>query len=109
MTFLRYDAAWLEVVEIGIDDDGDKITSCIIVPVDGLSSPSHKSSNINRFRADCLNPVYHPYVPFSMATLNVDTSGFRAPYSVGARLAIIRTVPAKPEMLQYQYVQSRLS
>jgi hypothetical protein len=34
-------ASRLEVVEIGIDDDGDKITSCVIVPVDGLQ-PSRK-------------------------------------------------------------------
>jgi hypothetical protein len=27
----------LEVVEVGIDDDGDKITSCVIVPVEGLA------------------------------------------------------------------------
>jgi hypothetical protein len=26
------------VVEIGIDDDGDKITSCVIVPVEGLKA-----------------------------------------------------------------------
>ena len=26
----------LEVVEVGIDDDGDKITSCVIEPVEGL-------------------------------------------------------------------------
>jgi hypothetical protein len=32
--------------------------------------PSQKSSNINRFRAACPNLVYHPYVPFSTATLN---------------------------------------
>jgi hypothetical protein len=28
----------LELVEIGIDDDGDKITSCVIVPVEGLAT-----------------------------------------------------------------------
>ena len=27
----------LEVVEVGTDDDGDPITSCIIVPVEGLA------------------------------------------------------------------------
>ncbi len=30
-------ASKLEVVEVGIDDDGDKITSCVIVPVEGLA------------------------------------------------------------------------
>jgi hypothetical protein len=30
-------ASRLEVVEIGFDDDGDKITSCVIVQVDGLA------------------------------------------------------------------------
>jgi AAA domain len=34
-------ASRLEVVEIGIDDDGDKITSCVIVPVEELA-PSRK-------------------------------------------------------------------
>ena len=28
-------ASRLEVVELGLDDDGDKITSCVIVPVEG--------------------------------------------------------------------------
>jgi hypothetical protein len=36
-------ASRLEVVEIGIDDDGDKITSCVIVPVEGLQ-PSRGDS-----------------------------------------------------------------
>jgi hypothetical protein len=31
-------ASRLEVVEIGIDDDGDKIASCVIVPVEGLQA-----------------------------------------------------------------------
>ena len=31
----------LEVVDVGIDDDGDPITSCVVVPVDGLA-PSRK-------------------------------------------------------------------
>jgi hypothetical protein len=30
----------LEIIEVGVDDDGDKITSCVIVPVDGLPSKS---------------------------------------------------------------------
>jgi AAA domain len=31
-------ASKLEVVEVGTDDDGDKITSCVIVPVEGLAT-----------------------------------------------------------------------
>jgi hypothetical protein len=31
-------ASKLEVVEVGIDDDGDKITSCVIMPVEGLEA-----------------------------------------------------------------------
>jgi len=31
-------ASRLEVVEVGIDDDGNKITSCVIKPVEGLAS-----------------------------------------------------------------------
>jgi len=34
-------ASRLEVVEVGIDDDGDKITSCVIVPVEGSPITSH--------------------------------------------------------------------
>jgi hypothetical protein len=34
-------ASRLEVVEVGTDDDGDPITSCVVVPVDGLA-PSRK-------------------------------------------------------------------
>ncbi len=30
-------ASQLEVVEVGVDDDGDPITSCVIVPVEGLA------------------------------------------------------------------------
>jgi hypothetical protein len=30
-------ASRLEVIEVGIDDDGDKITSCVIAPVEGLT------------------------------------------------------------------------
>ena len=35
----------LEVVEVGTDDDGDPITSCVIVPVDGLA-PSLKDKAV---------------------------------------------------------------
>jgi hypothetical protein len=36
-------ASRLEVVELGLDDDGDEITSCVIAPVEGLQ-PSAKAS-----------------------------------------------------------------
>jgi hypothetical protein len=39
-------ASRLEVVEIGIDDDGDKIMSCIIVPVDGLEPQKVKPKKL---------------------------------------------------------------
>ena len=35
-------ASRLEIIEIGLDDDGDKITSCVVVPVEGLA-PSRKN------------------------------------------------------------------
>jgi hypothetical protein len=28
----------LEIVEVGIDDDGDEVTSCVIEPVEGLTA-----------------------------------------------------------------------
>jgi hypothetical protein len=40
------------------------------MPSRGLSPPNRKSNNINWFIATYLSHVYHPYVPFSMATLN---------------------------------------
>jgi hypothetical protein len=30
-------ASKLEVIEIGLDDDGDKITSCVVAPTEGLA------------------------------------------------------------------------
>ena len=38
-------ASRLEVVEVGTDDDGDPITSCVIVPVEGLA-PSRKDKAV---------------------------------------------------------------
>jgi hypothetical protein len=35
----------LGVVEVGIDDDGDKITSCVVAPVEGLA-PSRKDKTV---------------------------------------------------------------
>ena len=37
-------ASRLEIVDVGLDDDGDKISSCIIVPVDG-QQPSRDSKS----------------------------------------------------------------
>ena len=39
-------ASRLEVVEIGLDDDGDKITSCVIVPVEGLAPQKEKPQKL---------------------------------------------------------------
>jgi hypothetical protein len=42
-------ASRLEVVEVGIDDDGDKITSCIIAPIEGLvSSRKYKAAKLTK-------------------------------------------------------------
>jgi hypothetical protein len=39
----------LEVVEVGIDDDGDKITSCVIEPVEGLQpSRNDKTARLTK-------------------------------------------------------------
>jgi AAA domain len=37
-------ASRLEVVELGIDEDGDTITSCIVVPVEGAATPTRKAA-----------------------------------------------------------------
>jgi hypothetical protein len=39
-------ASRLEVVELGLDDDGDKITSCVIAPVEGLPQRQAPASNL---------------------------------------------------------------
>jgi hypothetical protein len=37
------------VVDVGIDDDGDKITSCVIVPIEGLQpSKEHKTVKLTK-------------------------------------------------------------
>jgi AAA domain len=52
-------ASKLEVIEIGLDDDGDKITSCVIVPVDGLqpsrSEPRPKLTKGAKIALDALH------------------------------------------------------
>lgn len=35
-------ASRLEVAEVGIDDDGDKITSCVVAPTESFDSPQNK-------------------------------------------------------------------
>jgi AAA domain len=37
-------ASRLEVVELGIDEDGDTIMSCIVVPVEGAATPTRKAA-----------------------------------------------------------------
>jgi hypothetical protein len=51
-------ASRLEVVEIGIDDDGDKITSCVIVPVDGLAPQKEKPKKLPATAAKALKALH---------------------------------------------------
>jgi hypothetical protein len=44
-------ASRLEVVELGLDDDGDKITSCVIAPVEGLQTSAKASTGIKLTKA----------------------------------------------------------
>jgi hypothetical protein len=44
-------ASRLEVVELGLDDDGDKITSCVIAPVEGLQPSAKASAGIKLTKA----------------------------------------------------------
>src|ERR1019366_479415 len=41
-------ASRLEVVEIGKDDDGDKITSCVIEPMEGLAFSGDARSKLTK-------------------------------------------------------------
>src|SRR3984893_7663725 len=51
-------ASRLEVVEIGTDDDGDKITSCVIVPVEGLEPQKEKPKKLPAATAKALKALH---------------------------------------------------
>jgi hypothetical protein len=77
-------ASRLEVVEIGIDDDGDKITSCVIVPVEGLAPQKEKPKKLPVAAAKALKalheiiddagtiPPHDSYIPPQIKTVTVD-------------------------------------
>jgi hypothetical protein len=51
-------ASKLEVVEIGIDDDGDKITSCVVLPVEGLAPQKEKPKKLPAAAAKALKALH---------------------------------------------------
>jgi hypothetical protein len=77
-------ASRLDVVEIGIDDDGDKITSCIIVPVEGLPPQKDKPKKLPAAAAKALKalheiigdagttPPHDAYIPPTTKAVTVD-------------------------------------
>jgi AAA domain len=77
-------ASRLEVVEIGVDDDGDKITSCVIVPLDGLAPQKEKSKKLPAAAAKALKalheiiddagtiPPHDPYIPAATKTVTIE-------------------------------------
>jgi hypothetical protein len=77
-------ASRLEVVEIGIDDDGDKITSCVIVPVEGLEPQKEKPKKLPAAAAKALKalheiiddagtiPPHDSYIPPQIKTVLVE-------------------------------------
>jgi hypothetical protein len=50
-------ASQLERVELGTDDDGDPITSCVIVPAEDVTVGGPKLSKVNRFALDLLQKL----------------------------------------------------
>jgi hypothetical protein len=54
----RQFASRLEVVELGLDDDGDKITSCVIVPVEGLAPQKVKPKKLPAAAAKALKALH---------------------------------------------------
>jgi hypothetical protein len=77
-------ASRLEVVEIGIDDDGDKITSCVVAPVEGLAPQKEKPKKLPAAAAKALKalheiiddagtiPPHDSYIPPQIKTVTVD-------------------------------------
>jgi hypothetical protein len=51
-------ASRLEVVELGLDDDGDKIASCVIVPVEGLEPQKVKPKKLPAAAAKALKALH---------------------------------------------------
>ena len=51
-------ASRLEVVELGLDDDGDKITSCVIIPVEGLAPQKEKPKKLPAAAAKALKALH---------------------------------------------------
>ena len=67
----------LEVVEVGTDDDGDPITSCVIVPVDGLA-PSLKDKAVTltkgaKIALDALHEAVGDYGAIPPASNHIPT------------------------------------
>jgi hypothetical protein len=77
-------ASRLEVVELGLDDDGDKITSCVIAPVEGLAPQKEKPKKLPAAAAKALKalheiiddagtvPLHDPYIPPETKTVTID-------------------------------------
>lgn len=76
-------ASRLEVVEIGIDADGDKITSCVIVPAEGLAPRERKPKRLPAVAAKALRALHEvigeagiipppdPYIPPSTKAVTI--------------------------------------
>ena len=77
-------ASQLEAVEIGIDDDGDKITSCVVVPVEGLEPQKEKPKKLPAAAAKALKalheiiddagiiPPHDSYIPLATRAVTVE-------------------------------------
>lgn len=77
-------ASRLEVVEIGLDDDGDKINSCVIVPVEGLALQKERPRKLPAAAAKALKalheiiddagtiPPHDSYIPPSTKTATIE-------------------------------------
>jgi hypothetical protein len=77
-------ASRLEVVEIGLDDDGDKITSCVIVPVEGLAPQKERPRKLPAAAAKALKalheiiddagviPPHDSYIPPATRAVTID-------------------------------------
>jgi AAA domain len=77
-------ASRLEVLEIGTDEDGDKITSCVVLPVEGLALQKEKPKKLPAAAAKALKalheiiddagtiPPREPYIPPATKTVTVE-------------------------------------